>query len=104
MNGTPNIILLCGKRRSGRSAMIRELLKRTRLSVSGYRTCTLNTRPDGYLDFVGGVVSFAEHEGRGNGNIASFARCELIGLIPGGSGPLKKGDVIQALRLPPELC
>ena len=58
----------------------------------------------GYLDFVGGVVSFAEHEGRGNGNIASFARCELIGLIPGGSGPLKKGDVIQALRLPPELC
>lgn len=48
MNGTPNIILLCGKRRSGRSAMIRELLKRTRLSVSGYRTCTLNTRPDGY--------------------------------------------------------
>ena len=58
----------------------------------------------GHLDFTGGIVSFSEHEGRGNGNIASFSRCELIGLIPGGSGPLKKGDVIQALRLPPELC
>lgn len=58
----------------------------------------------GHLDFTGGGVSFAEHEGRGNGNIASFARCEVIGLIPGGSGPLKKGDVIRALRLPPELC
>ena len=57
----------------------------------------------GHLDFTGGVVSFAEHEGRGNGNIASFAHCEVIGLIPGDSGPLKKGDVIQALRLPPEL-
>ncbi len=48
MNGTPNIILLCGNRRSGRSSMIRELLKETRLPVSGFRTCTLNTRPDGY--------------------------------------------------------
>lgn len=48
MNGTPKIILLCGNRRSGRSSMIRELLKETRFPVSGYRTCTLNTRPDGY--------------------------------------------------------
>ena len=58
----------------------------------------------GHLDFSAGIVSFAEHGSRGNGNIASFAHCELIGLIPGGCGPLKKGDMIQALRLPPELC
>ena len=58
----------------------------------------------GHLDFTDGVVCFAEHEGRGNGNIASFEGCELIGLIPGGYGPLKKGDRIRALRLPPELC
>lgn len=48
MNGTPKIIFLCGNRRSGRSSMIRELLSETRLPVSGYRTCTLNTRSDGY--------------------------------------------------------
>ena len=48
MNGTPKIILLCGNRRSGRSSMIRELVEETRLPVHGYRTCTLNTRPDGY--------------------------------------------------------
>ena len=48
MNGTPKIILLCGNRRSGRSSMIRELVEETRLHVHGYRTCTLNTRPDGY--------------------------------------------------------
>lgn len=58
----------------------------------------------GHLDFTDGVVCFAEHEGRGNGNIVSFEGCELIGLIPGGCGPLKRGDMIQALRLPSELC
>lgn len=58
----------------------------------------------GHLDFTDGVVCFAEHIGRGNGNIASFEGCDLIGLIPGGCGPLKKGKMIRALRLPPELC
>ena len=58
----------------------------------------------GHLDFTDGIVTFAEHEGRGNGNIASFENCELIGLIPGGTGPLKKGEHIRAIRLPPELC
>lgn len=58
----------------------------------------------GHLDFTDGVVSFAEHPGRGNGNIASFADCELIGIIPGNAGPLRKGDLIRALRLPAELC
>ena len=57
----------------------------------------------GHLEFAEGRVCFAEHEGRGNGNLASFGDCELIGMIPGGFGPLKKGDWIRALRLPPEL-
>ncbi len=57
----------------------------------------------GHLDLTGGRPCFDEHEGRGNGNIASFAGCDLIGMIPGGRGPLKQGEQIAALRLPPEL-
>lgn len=41
-------ILLCGRRRSGRSAMIRRLLKLAQLPVFGYETITMGTRPDGY--------------------------------------------------------
>ena len=41
-------ILLCGRRRSGRSAMIRRLLDGVRAPVFGYETLTLGTRPDGY--------------------------------------------------------
>ena len=41
-------ILLCGRRRSGRSAMIRRLLEGVRVPVFGYETRTLGTRPDGY--------------------------------------------------------
>ena len=48
MDGTPKIILLCGNRRSGRSSMIRELLRETNMPLSGFMTRTLNTRSDGY--------------------------------------------------------
>ena len=48
MNSTPRIILLCGNRRSGRSSMIRELLRETNMPLSGFMTRTLNTRSDGY--------------------------------------------------------
>ena len=41
-------ILLCGRRRSGRSAMIRRLLEGISAPVFGYETRTLGTRPDGY--------------------------------------------------------
>ncbi len=41
-------ILLCGRRRSGRSAMIRRLLANTRTPAFGYETRTTTTRPDGY--------------------------------------------------------
>ena len=40
-------ILLCGKRRSGRSALIRTLHDGVRAPLCGYRTETRVTRPDG---------------------------------------------------------
>ena len=57
----------------------------------------------GHLLIEDGQAWFQEHQGRGNGNIASFAGCELIGIVPGGSEPLKKGDRIRVLRLPSRL-
>lgn len=57
----------------------------------------------GHLLVEDGRAWFQEHQGRGNGNIASFAGCELIGIVPGNSAPLEKGDEIRVLRLPPYL-
>ena len=57
----------------------------------------------GHLELSSGQTRFREHQGRGNGNIASFAGCELIGIVPPGSGPLRRGDPIKVLRLPPWL-
>ena len=48
MDEMPRLILLCGNRRSGRSSMIRELLRETNMPLSGFMTRTLNTRSDGY--------------------------------------------------------
>lgn len=41
-------ILLCGRRRSARSAMIRALLRDVTAPVFGYETLTMGTRADGY--------------------------------------------------------
>lgn len=41
-------LLLCGRRRSGRSALIRSLLRETWVPVFGYETLTMGTRPDGF--------------------------------------------------------
>lgn len=57
----------------------------------------------GHLLIEDGRAWFLEHQGRGNGNIASFAGCELIGIVPGGSGALRPGDRIRVLRLPSRL-
>ena len=57
----------------------------------------------GHLVIEEGRAWFQEHQGRGNGNIASFAGCELIGIVPGGSAPLRRGEEIRVLRLPPWL-
>ena len=57
----------------------------------------------GHLLIEDGCAWFAEHQGRGNGNLGSFVGCELIGIVPGSSAPLEKGDRIRVLRLPPYL-
>lgn len=41
-------ILLAGRRRSGRSSMIRRLLQDVKAPVFGYETVTMGTRADGY--------------------------------------------------------
>ena len=51
-----------------------------------------------------GITWFEENSGRGNGNIASFEGCTMIGIIPGGGEPLPAGTMIRVLRLPPDLC
>ena len=58
----------------------------------------------GHLHFEGDTAYFAELPGRGNGDLMSFVGCDLIGMIPSGSGPMKRGDRINALRLPRFLC
>lgn len=58
----------------------------------------------GHLFIEDGRAYFARHNGQTNGNIASFANCELIGIIPGSAGPLPAGTVIKVLRLPPDIC
>ena len=57
----------------------------------------------GHLHISDGRAWFREHQGRGNGNIASFSGCELIGIVPGNSGPVKAGAPVRTLRLPPWL-
>ena len=64
------------------------------------KTCSVKRLLRGHLLVEEGRVWFAEHQGRGNGNLGSFVGCDLIGIVPGGSAPLEKGDLICALRLP----
>ena len=51
-----------------------------------------------------GRAYFCEHPGRGNSHIASFEHCDMIGVVPPGSGTLRAGDTIKVLRLPMDLC
>ena len=67
------------------------------------KTCRVKRLLRGHLLVEEGRAWFAEHQGRGNGNLGSFVGCDLIGVVPGGSAPLEKGDVIRALCLPPYL-
>ena len=64
------------------------------------KTCSVKRLLRGHLLVEEGRAWFAEHQGRGNGNLGSFVGCDLIGIVPGGSAPLEKGDTIQTLRLP----
>ena len=51
-----------------------------------------------------GKVWFRENPGRGNGNISSFAGCDMIGIVPAGKETLAAGTKIKVLRLPHDLC
>ena len=64
------------------------------------KTCGVKRLLRGHLLVLDGCAWFAEHQGRGNGNLGSFVGCDLIGIVPGGSAPLEKGDMIRVLRLP----
>ena len=67
------------------------------------KTCGVKRLLRGHLLVLDGCAWFAEHQGRGNGNLGSFVGCDLIGVVPGDSAPLEKGDMIRALCLPPYL-
>ena len=58
----------------------------------------------GHEIIVGGRSFFEEHPGRGNGHMLSFAHCNMIGVVPAGSGSLAAGTEIRVLRLPEDLC
>ncbi len=64
------------------------------------KTCSVKRLLRGHLLIEDGCAWFAEHQGRGNGNLGSFVGCNLIGIVPGGSAPLDQGDMIRVLRLP----
>ncbi len=64
------------------------------------KTCSVKRLLRGHLLIENDRAWFAEHQGRGNGNLGSFVGCDLIGIVPGDSAPLEKGDMIRVLRLP----
>ena len=58
----------------------------------------------GHEIIVDGRSCFEEHPGRGNGHMLSLTHCNMIGIVPAGSGKLEAGTEIQVLRLPEDLC
>ncbi len=58
----------------------------------------------GHEIIAGGRSFFEEHPGRGNGHMLSFTHCNMIGIVPAGSGNLEAGSLIRVLRLPEDLC
>ncbi|MCR5138270.1 MAG: molybdopterin molybdotransferase MoeA [Oscillospiraceae bacterium] len=58
----------------------------------------------GHATIRDGRTFFEEHPGRGNGHIASFGHCNMIGVVPAGGGNLEAGTMVKVLRLPEDLC
>lgn len=87
---------MCGIRREAEELFLP-------ISAPMPKTCTVTRLLRGHLGFTDGRACFVEHQGRGNGNLSSFLGCDLIGVVPGGSGPLSPGTLIRVLRLPPWL-
>lgn len=53
----------------------------------------------GHIETRDGELFFAEHNGRGNGNLRSFAGCTAIGVVPGGTPALREGDFVKVISL-----
>ena len=53
----------------------------------------------GHLVILDGMARLVQNEGRGNGAVLSMRDCNLLGLVPAGSGPLRAGDRIRAVRV-----
>lgn len=71
-------ILLCGRRRSGRSAMIRRLLAAVEAPVFGYETITMGTRPDGYHEIYLFPFGAAEKPRREENHLADCNTRERV--------------------------
>jgi len=94
----PYLRKLCGETETLPKMLLLPLLRSLPKTSSSMRLLR------GHLEFADGTAYFAENEGRGNGNMASFDGCELIGFIPPTAEYLPAGTVIETLRLPSGIC
>ena len=53
----------------------------------------------GHLELRGGRAMLVLNEGRGNGAVLSMRRCDLLGVIPAGTGDLEAGTLVRAALL-----
>ena len=71
-------ILLLGRRRSGRSSMIRALLRDAEVPVYGYETVTMGTRPDGYHEIYLYPYGQTQHEKREENHVGDCNTRERV--------------------------
>ena len=71
-------ILLLGRRRSGRSSLIRALLRDIEVPVYGYETVTMGTRPDGYHEIYLYPYGQAQHEKREENHVGDCNTRERV--------------------------
>ena len=71
-------ILLVGRRRSGRSSMIRALLREVEAPVFGYETVTMGTRTDGYHEIYLYPYGHARHEKREENHVGDCNTRERV--------------------------
>ena len=71
-------ILLLGRRRSGRSSMIRALLQDVEVPVFGYETVTMGTRADGYHEIYLYPYGQTQHEKREENHVGDCNTRERV--------------------------
>lgn len=71
-------ILLVGRRRSGRSSMIRRLLQDVEAPVFGYETVTMCTRADGYHEIYLYPYGLEQHEKREENHVGDCNTRERV--------------------------